>query len=74
MFVFIQSMSCNWYAQELRELGEVVGVVSRGAPSAVIQALPLARYIAAEDNLAAKPGKLIRLENIFLHAPLAEPA
>ena len=43
--------------QELRELGDAVGVVSKGASSSVIQALPLARYIAVEDNGAAAKGK-----------------
>ena len=42
--------------QELRELGEAVGVVSRGASSSVIGSLPLARFIAAEDNSAAAKG------------------
>lgn len=50
-------MSVQGCKQELRELGDAVGVVSRGASSSVIQALPLARYIAAEDNIAATKGK-----------------
>lgn len=49
MFAFLR--------QELRELGDAVGVVSRGASSSVIDALPLARFIAAENNSAAAPSK-----------------
>lgn len=46
----------NMTYEELRELGEAVGVVSRGASTSVIDSLPLARFIAAEDNSAAAKG------------------
>jgi E3 ubiquitin-protein ligase BIG BROTHER-like protein len=37
--------------EELRALGDAVGVVSRGAAPSLIQALPLARYVAPEAEV-----------------------
>jgi len=48
---------CLGLCQELRALGDAMGVVSRGAPPELIQALPLARYVAPEAEVGrATPG------------------